>query len=60
MKQVFLVKAVMQLYIADTFLDLSTTMIGYFLPIDKDKLKDDLINNHMVEKELSDIAASVS
>ncbi len=46
--------------IADTFLDLSTKMVSYFLPVDKDKLKDDLVNNYMVKKELSDLAARVS
>ena len=46
--------------IADTFIDLSVRMIGYVLPVDKDKLKDDLNNEYFVKQNLSQTAARMS
>ena len=46
--------------IADTFIDLSVRMIGYVLPVDKDKLKDDLNSNYFVKQNLSQMAARLS
>ena len=46
--------------IVDTFIDLSVRMIGYVLPIEKDKLKDDLNNNYFVKQNLSQMAARLS